>query len=237
MLASSERLRGKTSFSYRSLLRQAIDFPSFNNLPSSQTRLKLLELLDGGTGPGQHTEDVETDLWKFMLVKHTVLLSGRHWPTVTWSPSDTRKAGLTYSRRMIRVRCILVETTVPVRIRPRIETRPVKGHFLRPFNPLIRMLRGLDSRTDVRTLNGVLGRPEAQTDVLVPSLATLSLPLRLAAGLLVLEDVRLLLVGALALHGQLGRHDCSVGWLRSSREEPRRCESGGTAAEAPGSPD
>lgn len=35
-----------------------------------------------------------------------------------------------YSRRMTRVRCILVETTVPFRIRPRIETRPVKGHFL-----------------------------------------------------------------------------------------------------------
>ena len=31
---------------------------------------------------------------------------------------------------MMRVRCILVETTVPVRIRPRIETMPVKGHFL-----------------------------------------------------------------------------------------------------------
>ena len=31
---------------------------------------------------------------------------------------------------MTRVRCILVETTVPVRIRPRIETIPVKGHFL-----------------------------------------------------------------------------------------------------------
>jgi len=31
---------------------------------------------------------------------------------------------------MMRVRCILVETTVPVRIRPRMETRPVNGHFL-----------------------------------------------------------------------------------------------------------
>lgn len=31
---------------------------------------------------------------------------------------------------MMTVRCILVETTVPVRIRPRMETRPVKGHFL-----------------------------------------------------------------------------------------------------------
>ena len=31
---------------------------------------------------------------------------------------------------MIKVRCILVETTFPVRIRPRIETIPVNGHFL-----------------------------------------------------------------------------------------------------------
>lgn len=35
-----------------------------------------------------------------------------------------------YSRRMIMVRFILVETTLPVRMRPRIETRPVNGHFL-----------------------------------------------------------------------------------------------------------
>lgn len=28
------------------------------------------------------------------------------------------------------VRCILVETTVPVRIRPLMETWPVNGHFL-----------------------------------------------------------------------------------------------------------
>lgn len=83
-------------------------------------------------------------------------------------------------------------------------------HFRPPNNPLLRLLRGSESRTDVRTLNGSLGGPEAQTDVLVPSLATLSTSLRLAAGLLVLEDVRLLLVCALALHGQLGRHDCGV---------------------------
>lgn len=31
---------------------------------------------------------------------------------------------------MTRVRCILVETTFPVRIRPRMETIPVNGHFL-----------------------------------------------------------------------------------------------------------
>jgi hypothetical protein len=28
------------------------------------------------------------------------------------------------------IRCILVDMTVPVRIRPRMETMPVKGHFL-----------------------------------------------------------------------------------------------------------
>lgn len=31
---------------------------------------------------------------------------------------------------MMMVRVILVDTTLPVRIRPRIETRPVQGHFL-----------------------------------------------------------------------------------------------------------
>ena len=35
-----------------------------------------------------------------------------------------------YSRRMTMVRVILVLTTLPVRMRPRIETRPVNGHFL-----------------------------------------------------------------------------------------------------------
>jgi hypothetical protein len=35
-----------------------------------------------------------------------------------------------YSRRMMMVLVILVEWTTPVRMRPRIETSPVKGHFL-----------------------------------------------------------------------------------------------------------
>jgi hypothetical protein len=56
------------------------------------------------------------------------------------------------------------------------------------------------SHTNVRALNGGLGRPEAQTDVLVPSPAALADSLALAAGLLVVEeDVRLLLESALAL--------------------------------------
>lgn len=35
------------------------------------------------------------------------------------------------------VRCILVETTVPVKILPRIETKPVNGHFLSMYEPSI----------------------------------------------------------------------------------------------------
>ena len=38
------------------------------------------------------------------------------------------------------VRCILVETTVPVKIRPRIETIPVKGHFLSMYEPSMAFL-------------------------------------------------------------------------------------------------
>ena len=102
------------------------------------------------------------------------MLKGLHCPTVTWSPSTTRNAGeqcaarflcrfsyraylgmkWRYSRRMTMVRCILVETTVPVRIRPRIETRPVKGHFLSVV--AARQLHTSSSNVDIRC---VLHRP------------------------------------------------------------------------------
>lgn len=39
-------------------------------------------------------------------------------------------ADIAQTTESVYVRCILVDTTVPVRIRPRIETIPVKGHFL-----------------------------------------------------------------------------------------------------------
>ena len=38
------------------------------------------------------------------------------------------------------VRVILAETTLPVRMRPRIETSPVKGHFLSMYVPLMASL-------------------------------------------------------------------------------------------------
>ena len=61
--------------------------------------------------------------------------------------------------------------------------------------------------TNVCSLNSVLRGPEAQTDILIPSPATLSLALALAGlRLVVEEDMRLLLVSALALDSELGGH-------------------------------
>jgi len=122
------------------------------------------------------------------------------------------------------VRCILVETTKPERMRPRMETRPVKGHFLSGIKEKMSVHRvscivtlalrrslhprpaqstfSRDQRTDVVPINGILRCPEAQPDVLVPTRASLALLVRLAAlRLVVEEDVRLLLEGALALDG------------------------------------
>jgi hypothetical protein len=64
------------------------------------------------------------------------------------------------------------------------------------------------SRTNVAALNGGLGGSEAQTDVLVPSSASLARSSGLGLDLGVLEDVRLLLVSTLRLDGKLGRHVC-----------------------------
>jgi hypothetical protein len=68
------------------------------------------------------------------------------------------------------------------------------------------------SRTNVAALNGGLGGTETQTDVLVPSSASLSRSSRLGLDLGVLEDVRLLLVSTLRLDGKLGRHFCDCRW-------------------------
>jgi hypothetical protein len=80
-------------------------------------------------------------------------------------------------------------------------------------NPNIQSQPPRASLTNVVALNGGPGSPEAETDVLHPSPATLSSPLGLAALLLVvLEDVRLLLESALALDSQFGGHDrCVLG--------------------------
>lgn len=64
--------------------------------------------------------------------------------------------------------------------------------------------------TNVVSLDGGLWRPEAQTNVLVPSSSTLSDRLALGLYFGVGEDVRLLHKGTLRLDGQLGRHGCGI---------------------------
>jgi hypothetical protein len=64
--------------------------------------------------------------------------------------------------------------------------------------------------TDVCSLNGSFRCSEAQSNVFVPSSATLSNPVALRFRLVVEENVRLLLKGALRLDCQFGRHDCNL---------------------------
>lgn len=80
--------------------------------------------------------------------------------------------------------------------------------------------------TDVGALNGSLGSTESQTNVLVPSSATLSNSLALGLGLGVGENVRLLLESALRLDGQLGRHVCDI----SVRHSEFGCRAGGVSS-------
>ena len=54
------------------------------------------------------------------------------------------------------VRFILVDTTLPVRIRPRIEMSPVKGHFLSEFPSHDEYTYVLyESHTDVSAIDGL----------------------------------------------------------------------------------
>ena len=139
---------------------------------------------------------------------------------------------------MTIVRCILVEMTLPVRIRPRIETMPVNGHFLSVYHvsafalallfpPELSLLCSsfCGRHTDVGTLNGGLWRSEAQTNIFEPSSTSLAALALRRLGLVVEEDMRLLLESALGLDSQLGGHACDCvtrtawnGCNRSCRE-------------------
>jgi hypothetical protein len=56
---------------------------------------------------------------------------------------------------MMIVRVIFVETTRPVRMRPRIETSPVNGHFLSTLFVRSRVGEMNGGRTNVVSINGV----------------------------------------------------------------------------------
>lgn len=68
--------------------------------------------------------------------------------------------------------------------------------------------RSGDLRTNVVAFNRRLWRSESQSNVFVPSSSSLSDSAGLGLCLRVQEDVRLLLEGALRLHGKFGGHDC-----------------------------
>lgn len=82
-------------------------------MPEEKPNLELAEFLNLLAGSGQDTQDVESDLLSVsschMTItrkppsrsRRTVLLRGRHWPTVTWSPSSTRNAGETWAARFL----------------------------------------------------------------------------------------------------------------------------------------
>lgn len=109
---------------------------------------------------------------------------------------------------MINVRCIFVETTVPVRIRPRMVTLLVNGHFLSVLS-LVLPCHLPSIHTNVAALDGSLWCPETQTNIFVVSATAFSNLLRLCdCALVVEEDVWLLLVSTLTLDCQLCRHDC-----------------------------
>jgi hypothetical protein len=71
--------------------------------------------------------------------------------------------------------------------------------------------------TNIASINRSLGGSETQTDVLVPSSATLAWPRRLGLDLRVQEDMGLLLERTLRLDCKLRRHDCLRRFFRSNK--------------------
>ena len=73
---------------------------------------------------------------------------------------------------MMIVRVILVDTTRPLRMRPRMETSPVKGHFLSTARVRICPIVATNehAHTDVSALNRLRGGLEAKANILVPPL-------------------------------------------------------------------
>ena len=89
----------------------------------------------------------------------------------------------------------------------------MNGHFLSASNAWVRVCAIACKSTfltDVGSLDGSFRCSEAQSNVFVPSSATLSNSVALHFRLVVEENMRLLLKGALRLDCQFGRHDCNL---------------------------
>jgi hypothetical protein len=71
---------------------------------------------------------------------------------------------------MMIVRVIFVETTFPVRMRPRIEISPVNGHFLSRRWLVPGSYESILEHTNICAVDGFRRCFETQTDILVPPL-------------------------------------------------------------------
>ena len=171
----------------------------------SSTRLELGEGLDSLAGSGKHTEDVESDgLAEGPALADDDLVTGL----------DT-EGGRDVGREVL---VALLVTRV---------LRNVMEVFAADNQSAVHLSRdhcsGEDTATDrdhagegallvnVRSLNGGLGGPEPQSNILIPSPAARALAR--STDLVVKEDMGLLLVSALRLDCEFGRHDCGLRML------------------------
>ena len=68
------------------------------------------------------------------------------------------------------MRVIFVETTFPVRMRPRIEMSPVNGHFLSRRWLVLSLGESILERTNICAVDGLRRCFETQANILVPPL-------------------------------------------------------------------
>jgi hypothetical protein len=164
--------------------------------------LELAELLDRLASPGKHTEDVEAD----SLAERPALANGN---LVTLN--DTERGRDVGGEVLVP---LLVTSVLGDEVEVFAADDDGTGHLGGDDGT------SKDTATDrdetgegallvnVVALNGRLGRPEAQTNVLVPSPATLARTVRLGLSLGVEVDVRLLLESPLVLDREFCRHGC-----------------------------
>jgi len=169
-------------------------------MPEESPNLKLRELLNRLAGSGQDTQDVEAD----SLAERSALANG-DLVTLLDTESGRNVGG--------NVLVSLLVTRV-LRDEVKVLAADDDGSVHLGGNDGASQDTATDRDetsegallVDVAALNGGLRGSETQTNVLVPSSATLARSGGLGLGLRVLEDVRLLLESTLRLDGQLGRH-------------------------------
>jgi hypothetical protein len=149
--------------------------------------------LGGNDGAGQDTATDGDETGEGAL-----LVCGRRGSAFTLCLSAQFRSPVTWSRRKSRIRLL-----------------PPRAAFRSRFRFQCPISNRRIARTDVGSLNGGLGCSEAQSNVLVPSSASLSSSRRLGLGLSVGEDMGLLLISTLRLNSEFGGHDCGLSRVAS----------------------